>query len=97
MSGRDVPAKGTPRQNLEWSIPMDKAELLAIWKELKSVRELLFKVAMHGEGVRRALEASTPGFLDQRLSHEKIATEFYSPSLHDSMRVIDAAIRRLES
>ncbi len=76
---------------------MDKAELLAIWKELKSIREVMFKIAMHGEGIRRALEESTPGFLDQRLKHEKEAARFYSESLRDGTRVIDVAIQRLES
>ena len=76
---------------------MDKAELLAIWKELKSIRELVFKVSMYHEAIERTLEASTPGLKKERLKQLKIANEFYSESLRDGTRVIDAAIQRLES
>jgi hypothetical protein len=97
MGGRGEAAKQTPRRKLEWRAPMDKDEPLAIWKELKNIRQLIFQLTMHYEGVQRTLEASMPGFKQQCLEHEKIASDFYSASLRGGMRVIDAAIQRLES
>ena len=76
---------------------MDNTELIAIWKELKSIRELIFQVAMQYEGVQRALEASTPEFKDQRIRHEQIAAEFYVRAYNIRLREIDAIVQRLES
>lgn len=76
---------------------MDKTELLAIWNELKSMRELMFQLEMQSEGILRALETANPAFKNERLTHEKAAIEFYRPSLRDGTRAIDAAIQRLES
>jgi hypothetical protein len=97
MGRRGEPAKETPRQYLDWRTPMDNSELLAIWKEIKSIRQLIHKVAMYHEGVERALEVSIPGLRKERLKQLKIATEFYSVSLRDGIRAADAAIQRLES
>jgi hypothetical protein len=76
---------------------MDKTELSAIWKELANIRQSLFQVSMYHESVQRTLEAFAAAFKEQRLNHEKAARDFYSVTLRDGMRVIDAAIQRLES
>lgn len=76
---------------------MNNSELLGLWKELKSIRKLVFQVAMQDEGMQRALEASTPGFRKRCLKHEKIAAKYYSSAYDADMRPIDAAIRRLQS
>ena len=76
---------------------MDNTELAEIWKELKSLRQLVFQNGMWIYCLQRTLDAFIPGFREQRLNHERTAREFYSPTQGARLHEIDDIIRRLES
>lgn len=76
---------------------MKATELIEVWKEIKHLRLLVFRILMHVEGLHRTLDPSTPDFRDQRLKHEAVATESYGRAYDHEVRLIDDIIRRLES
>jgi hypothetical protein len=76
---------------------MGNAELIEVWKWLRTIEDYIFKVAMQYEGVERALEASMPEFEGRRTEHQTIAAQLHSGNHEGRLRAIDAVIRRLES